>query len=647
MKIWRRRGLFPAPILKRVVFFSPLVVYCIGIGVGMTENDEKIWFLYLAKKHEGPFTKGEVAAKISQGLLTASTLVWKDGMAEWQPLSTVLELHVFLESKEATNPAAIKGQEEASKTSFLDDPFILQGDDEGAVDPQSIELGTSIHSLTNWDINQDLKNKEDFKILGSPEEGQQGEEESFTKVLPMGAVQNIVKGTMEVDSSQPLWIVRGTGNKVSGMLSMESIHKMLKGGELAAGFQLWRSGWLDFQDATCIPELKLILEGKQPGLVDPFPKAPTVLAEDLTLDFGKEVTKENTDVFHEDMENVGVEKRKYGKKLFMGTSMLVVLVGLVFYWQFYSSTLPKLDDVNASAYEKMKVVAGQPSSQGIAFVAAKSKTSVYNPIFYVASNAPPGTALQVHLEALPGKIIGKTFYTVKKGGLVADTRLAKVGPLSDRGKPIPMGHYSITVMSKKFPTAKFKENIFVGPKNREIYKNKMKEYELTLGKRYQDEVGELKEMIRTSLEQEQLIRDQLGTFLKVEGATIWRALASTSKPLIPVILMSPWKQFMIQTNTVLNQIETLLKQKLSGADFQKQAFYPVHHQKLLRFLALLKIQTQRVVSAEPAQESAVAELLAHRFGLEHFQNATPSTKPIDILVMNGTKGPESSWAVPR
>jgi hypothetical protein len=45
---------------------------------------ERSWYIVVAGKQEGPFPDAQLRALITSGRVTADTLVWADGMAEWQ-----------------------------------------------------------------------------------------------------------------------------------------------------------------------------------------------------------------------------------------------------------------------------------------------------------------------------------------------------------------------------------------------------------------------------------------------------------------------------------------------------------------------------------------------------------------------------------
>ena len=50
--------------------------------------------IHVIRHHEpaGPFTEEEIRAQLSRGELTAADFAWREGMAEWQPLATVIAL---------------------------------------------------------------------------------------------------------------------------------------------------------------------------------------------------------------------------------------------------------------------------------------------------------------------------------------------------------------------------------------------------------------------------------------------------------------------------------------------------------------------------------------------------------------------------
>lgn len=62
---------------------------------------EKIWFIYIFGRVEGPFTPAELKNDLR---LTPETLVWREGFDDWKPIKEVEELHDLFQ-EERTPPS--------------------------------------------------------------------------------------------------------------------------------------------------------------------------------------------------------------------------------------------------------------------------------------------------------------------------------------------------------------------------------------------------------------------------------------------------------------------------------------------------------------------------------------------------------------
>jgi predicted Zn finger-like uncharacterized protein len=51
--------------------------------------EDAVWHLVIDQEQVGPLTAGEVQAKFSSGEIDADTYIWREGFADWQPLSAV------------------------------------------------------------------------------------------------------------------------------------------------------------------------------------------------------------------------------------------------------------------------------------------------------------------------------------------------------------------------------------------------------------------------------------------------------------------------------------------------------------------------------------------------------------------------------
>ena len=49
------------------------------------------WYFARGQKQEGPVAEGEIRRLLAQGSIDTRTLVWREGMANWQPLADLPE----------------------------------------------------------------------------------------------------------------------------------------------------------------------------------------------------------------------------------------------------------------------------------------------------------------------------------------------------------------------------------------------------------------------------------------------------------------------------------------------------------------------------------------------------------------------------
>ena len=70
---------------------------------------EKIWFIIIDGKKEGPYNVGNLKRHIR---LTPDTLAWKEGMPQWLPIRQIPELKMIFE-----DDAAIPSDENVKKKS--------------------------------------------------------------------------------------------------------------------------------------------------------------------------------------------------------------------------------------------------------------------------------------------------------------------------------------------------------------------------------------------------------------------------------------------------------------------------------------------------------------------------------------------------
>ncbi len=64
------------------------------------------WYYAVGSQQQGPVTDDQLQALAKDGVVTGDTLVWRDGMANWQPYRTVAPAGVSLPAATASTPAA-------------------------------------------------------------------------------------------------------------------------------------------------------------------------------------------------------------------------------------------------------------------------------------------------------------------------------------------------------------------------------------------------------------------------------------------------------------------------------------------------------------------------------------------------------------
>lgn len=158
---------------------------------------EKIWFVYITDHHEGPFALAEVQAKITEGIVSAESLVWRDGMPEWVQLDSVAELQALLGGN--------LGQ--ATESLSIEDPEAPQTQEAIASDSLAVEA-TESEAVSPLDLV----------------EKKQAEKEEKSASLAVDA--------SDFNEEERVWLLR-QGDKVSGLFSAQEIAGMIQSGSAA------------------------------------------------------------------------------------------------------------------------------------------------------------------------------------------------------------------------------------------------------------------------------------------------------------------------------------------------------------------------------------------------------------------------------
>lgn len=610
-------------------------------------DQQKIWFVYLTDHHEGPFTPAEVAEKVTQGLVTAQTLGWKDGMAEWVPIDSIPELSAAMA---AGASAAASGEAPA-----------------GAAEGDGFSLA---------------------QMLAAQQGGGEAPAAEFTSGAD--ALASVASGVNEhggpaaaanYDSGMPgpddeVWTLR-VGAQVNGLYSLNQLKNMAAAGDVPPTAMLWHAGWTDFQPLAAVPELGAVKAGaarrsgntmgsgitKRPGLA-PITAAANVGEDDIT----------DTNINAPEGESGGkglkaviakvtaLLKRKPkelkpdpGKPSFTKGKgkvtpkgglaskikrvaavmflLLVVAGGGAAYYLFLASPLPRDLDVLPDDLEQMTEVVKAPETEGGKLYLASARGTEempaddVNPKFYVATNLAEGTPVVIELTGKPGSLVNRTTFTKQYSSSVGKNKLAVFERLDDDGKPLPMGEYAVKVSAGGATPLAFDR--FMGGRKSAAYQDRLKKYKDKLQGDYDKEMQELREMIDTLKQIHGDLAKRLADF-KVVGAL----------PSNKVRLQSDWKGFGPPSLAMLTQLDQKLKARnaTGGATFHPRAFQDVAT-TMGQLQQLLTAHGQRIDGMAPSAnpDELDAAVLAGITSLEQLLAQLLVKSPFDLPATNGNK----------
>jgi len=117
-----------------------------------TPTEDEIWFYAMHQQTHGPVSNGAMRHLIESAQILSSTLVWKEGMSGWKPMSSVPELTYIL-------------QEIASPVPDSDEAPIAPGlDDMDSADDLALDFATD-EADADEDLRVDLNQETDETIV--------------------------------------------------------------------------------------------------------------------------------------------------------------------------------------------------------------------------------------------------------------------------------------------------------------------------------------------------------------------------------------------------------------------------------------------------------------------------------------------------
>ncbi|MCM2279967.1 MAG: DUF4339 domain-containing protein [Oligoflexia bacterium] len=303
----------------------------------MDGYEEKKWFVYLGDHHEGPFSLGEIQAKMNEGLVTPSSYVWAEGMSDWKLMPQVPAFEGLLQGGYSPAlqafpevPVAMATEPAAVPEPVLEEPVTLE-----TVRPQSVQLTASRPEL-----------------------------DPAPRVT-----EEDLRGTRRDEYSE------ASEAKPRGPL-LGRLFKLL----LLLG----------------------ILGGAGVGAIGVF--SPELLPEPVR-----------------------------------GPAQAAVTAARALF-----SPLPSLEDVAPEDFEELKAAAGAKlDKDGPRIAVALSTADLLSPAFYVATNLPDGTVIDLYVEGVTETLLNQLAYSSRVRAVVAG-RLAKTPALKfAENKSLPRGQYEL------------------------------------------------------------------------------------------------------------------------------------------------------------------------------------------------------------
>lgn len=585
-------------------------------------EEQRIWFVFLTDHHEGPFLVEEIAEKLKSGLITKANLAWKDGMADWQAIEAIAELNSALDAV---------------------------GSMPNQVPTENPALNAAVNAAVSQDVGQ--------AVAVGGDEGPSLAQQLSASQSAAGPALSLVSSAANAadpDPNESCWSLKNQGS-ISGPYSFNKLVEMASRGEIKEGFELWRPGLTNFLPGTQYPNISL-KSGKTEFSAQKTLQSQTAGAGGLSTLIKKSgvqpakgaaiaSTEEPTDnaiirpakaSFLDKIKALFTKKKSASAaapakksnvgalvKRFAVYVVLLVLVGGAgaYYWVMIRSPIPELEDVTPDAYEILKEAVRSSESGKLSI--AVSQEDLFNPKIYAASNLPEGTLLTLHLDGIAGKLVNSLDFDIKVNSPVAKTKLTTFGPISQDGKPIPMGEYVVTI-SDSSGKQYFEKQMFLGGPKGPIYERRMKQYQEKLQANYDAEIQELRELVAT---------------LKGLREDVERKLSEINAPAAAASRANIWSTFGGSFNLVLQQLEGKIKPKITNTN---EVFYPPVYESLLSIITQLKQDYDKEKMAIDANQlsvigPSVAGLAAQIDAQEQAVAQAVARSPLDALSGKGSK----------
>lgn len=299
------------------------------------------------------------------------------------------------------------------------------------------------------------------------------------------------------------------------------------------------------------------------------------------------------------------------------------------------SPLPDLPDVSEADYERLKQAAIASAEEGTKIELALSRENIFEPTYYIASNLPEGTSVKFKITAIPGKIVGRIQYQLELASVVTESKLAKIGPITEDNKPIPFGHYNL-VLTADGTDAEIKQEIFIGPDGAP-FERRMERFKERLQKDYDDDLVETRQTMETVVSLYKQVQARFAAITRPKAYNIDQQNAL-------------WKGFVAANLPIVEELTKKVQAHYTETDAEKKyKFFPYQYQQMSVFLDTVKkvlndtretFNVSKIVQIDKASAIIFYEVNTN---VEQFYKESSLWKPFDVLVKNVNEGENWSW----
>lgn len=488
------------------------------------QNDKK-WFIYLLDHHEGPFSSDDIVAMIRQGRATSSHYVWRDGMADWEVLSTLSDFQGRLEpTLGGVNPRFVHGTGASSV---------------GGTQPvQAPESVTSEPTMVMGTDKTSTNLKFEPAVAASTEAAPAAEPIPVVEAVPALEAAPVAEPAPVLESAAP---APSGPDADPGQFSAEPVVAAIAVDTIA----------------TEAPSAESIA----PEAISPEAVAP-ITAEPTQMTITEVPAAEGTSGYVAPVSGVSREAKakaakapkapgrigKILKPVFLGLISVVVIVFVLALTPAggkllpapvttalapvtgpvtnllgrFLSPIPKELKVSAADRAALETAARADVSKDIRLAVALDQEDPTTPFLHVATNLPDGAVVNVYVEGL-GETLLNYFEFTSLSKLVISKKMARTNRLTHPdGKPLPRGKYNVYVyvpavqnpdvtkaiemfpdvtatnpkVAANKPKALLEKPMFLGGDEDEVYRTRLNEFHQKVREKAAKEVMELKQFLQ-------------------------------------------------------------------------------------------------------------------------------------------------------